>query len=258
MAGPRRCFVRNGLLAVASLLIPTVACGDASAPNSAPQSEPVPRAEASGSDKTEFAFAPTVQQHAPDGLEFEILLEVGNADEASLDVVVASAASGRTPKVRIELWTFDQRDKTKLEPKADPAWLLPLQAGQTPDAEAQLPRLKRALALPNSVKTRPMGLATDSPGEALQAIAAAAKTATEPAGELRDRLAALVTVFRGVSDEVFFDRTALLRLLQLATEGTLSSAAFDSSSPRRAGTSVDGTKLELLKSSGGWAVTAVR
>ena len=185
------------------------------------------------------------------------MMEVGNASEATLDVVTATYQKGRTPPLRIELWTFDQRDKTKLEPKGDPVWVLSLSWDETPDGSNQLARLRRALSLPNSFKTRPVGLAADSPEQALRRLSEASKRASTADDDTKARLEAVETVFRGLGDDVFFDTEKLPKVMKMAAGRELESAEIESSSQRRATARVEETTIELLKKSDGWAVTGI-
>jgi hypothetical protein len=190
-------------------------------------------------------------------------MEVGNASEERLDVVLVSHESGRVPALRIELWTFDQRGREALEPRGPRRWILPLHERERPDGRDSLPDLRRALSVPHSIKTRPIGSEADDPSSALLRLAEAVSTARADDRAVADRLAAVQLVARGLDDAVLFDAAALLRVLDGLQDGPTDGLRTQAASPRRATVSVPGTptraplRLEMLRKADGWAIARV-
>ena len=202
-------------LALVSLL--AFGCG-----NNDPQPAPVAETKKDdallGEGFPGFRFAPTLEKHNPPGMVLKPVAEVGLPSARRMKAVVATHRQDRTPKLQIELWTFDQQgEEDVLAPAGDPAPLLPLTRGG--GDKAGLEELRRDLAAPRTVVTRPQGLAVDSAEAALHRLHDRAKLLAEIDGDPKARVEALAEYISGLDDELWLSSKHIPRSIEVLHEG---------------------------------------
>lgn len=183
----------------------------------------------------------------------EPIAEAGDATQGRLLIVVAHH-DGTT--LSVDAWSFESKgDDETLIPKAAPAPLLALTAGDSTDAEA-LDDFVRTRAAGHSAASRPQGIATDDAPAALEKLHALAVTTLDVAATPAARVEALAGFSRGLDDDLLFSRRGLSEsLAALAKDG---SAAQTDGSARRASVTWGETTMSMLRKGDGWTVDALR
>src|SRR5690606_3331955 len=163
-----------------------------------------------------------------------------------------------SPHVELERWTFAQSpDGESLLLQEGGEALVRLRSGPR---HPKLGELRRALAAPRVVLTRPLGLHATEPRSALDELSAAVATMRDPTAEPRTRVKAAATVVRGLDDTVVFERDAIAALAD-RLDPPPSAVQVQSLSDRRARATLEHpaghATLELQRKADGWAVAAV-
>ena len=196
-----------------------VGCG-----NKDPQPAPVTETETKKEDALlgeafpGFRFAPTLEKHSPQGMVLKPVAEVGLPSARRMKAVVATHRPDRTPKLQIELWTFDQQgEEDVLAPAGDPSPLVPLSRGHAD--KAGLDELRRDLAAPRTVVTRPQGLAVDSAEAALHRLHDLAKLLANIDGDPKARVDALAEYISALDDDLWLSSKHVPRSIEIFHEG---------------------------------------
>jgi hypothetical protein len=231
-------------------------CGREPAGAAEPEQAPS-EAAASQAPASPWRFVPTLEQHLPAGAVAEPVLELSQPRQYTV-VIVAAVLRAGAEHVELERWTFTpSTDGQSLQLVEGGEALLRLRPGPR---NPKLGELRRELAAPRVVLTRPLGLAAVEPRALVEQLAAAFATLHDAKAEPRARVQAAATVVRGIDDPVAFDRDAIWELAELL-DPVPAAIEVEVLSERRARAVVaHGTRtamLELQHKSDGWAVAAV-
>lgn len=209
-----------------------------------------------------WRFVPTLVQHLPAGAVGEPVLELSQPRQRTV-VILAAVLRAGAQHVEIERWTFAQSpDGLSLQLLEGGEAMVRLRPGAR---NPELGDLRRALAAPRVVLTRPLGLDTPAPRVLLDQLATAFSTLHDAKAEPRARVAAAATVVRGLDDTVVLERDAIWQvaaLLQpLAGAETSATIEVEVLAERRARARLPhagGTAtLELQRKSDGWAISGL-
>jgi hypothetical protein len=233
---------------------------DRPGPTTAPEPKDAPADQDAGSTKTAWRFVPTLEQHLPAGAVGEPVLELSQPRQYQA-VVLAAVLRAGAEHVEVERWTFVQNpdgQSLRLVEGGEP--MLRLRPGTR---SPKLADLRRELAAPRGVVTRPLGLAEDPRG-LLDALATAFATLRDAKAEPRARVRAAATVVRGLDDTVVFERDAIWEvgevLASAPAEVEVEVLAERRARARLPDPSVGGggtVTLELQRKSDGWAIAAL-
>jgi hypothetical protein len=233
--------------------------GDAAATTARTPTEP----DASGP----WRFVPTLEQHLPAGAVGEPVLELSQPRQRTV-VIVAAVLRAGAEHVELERWTFAQGpDGQSLERVDGGEPILRLRPGPK---NPNLAVLRRELAAPGVVLTRPMGLPVDPPLALIEQLTLASLTVRDPQAEPRARVRAAATLMRGLDDTVVFERDAIGELAMLLAPPPHGRgprpAEVERLGERRArvtlhepaeGALGGTTVLELQRKSDGWAISSL-
>ncbi|MCX4241863.1 hypothetical protein [Paraliomyxa miuraensis] len=203
-----------------------------------------------------WRFVPTLEQHLPAGAVAEPVLELSQPRQRSVVVLAAVLRSG-SEHVELERWTFEQNpDGESLRMVEGGTAIVRLRPGSR---HPQLAELRRAVAAPRAVLTRPMGLPADEPKAALDQLAAALGILHDGGAEPRARVQAAATVVRALDDTVLLERDATWEVAA-ALDPVPSEIEIQRLSDRRAKAIIErpggAATLELQRKTGGWAVSS--
>lgn len=208
------------------------------------------------SDAVHWRFVPTLEQHLPAGAVGVPVLELSRPRQRTVTILAAVLRAG-AEHVELERWTFAQSpDGQSLQLVTGGEALVRLRPGPR---SAALTELRRDIAAPNVVLTRPVGLAADARAT-LDALSKAFATLRDANAEPRARVEATATVVRGLDDTVIFDRDAVGEVAEVLDPAP-AQLELDALSERRARAKLSyagGTvMLELQRKSDGWAIVAI-
>lgn len=217
----------------------------------------VETAPAAGSDATRWRFVPTLEQHLPAGAVGVPVLELSRPRQRTVTILAAVLRAG-AEHVELERWTFAQSpDGQTLQLVTGGDAVVRLRPGPR---SAALSDLRRDVAAPNVVLTRPVGLAAADARGSIDALSTAFATLRDAKAEPRARVEAAATVTRGLDDTVIFDRDAIWEVAALLDPAP-ATIEIEALSERRARVELahaGGTaRLELQRKSDGWAVVAI-
>lgn len=241
-------------LALLLLLNAPPGCGRASTPDETEAKAPT-KAPAEARDP--WRFRPTLEQHLPGGAVAEPILELSLPRKQTVMVLAAVLREG-SPTVDVERWTFEQtpgEETLGLVEGGQP--LLRLRPGPR---HSELGELRRSLATPRAVLTRPLGLGSD-PEATLRELTTALRTLRDPAGDGRARVHAAATVVRGLDDAVVLERDAIWELDALLDPPPHAIDVQTLSERRaRATLTLEGrtATVQLQRKTEGWAVVGWR
>jgi hypothetical protein len=238
--------------------------GEGPVPATTPASKDAPTDPDAGSTKTVWRFVPTLEQHLPAGAVGEPVLELSQPRQYQV-VVLAAVLRAGAEHVELERWTFVQNpdgQTLRLVEGGEP--LLRLRPGTR---SPKLVDLRRELAAPRGVVTRPLGLA-DDPRGLLGALATAFATLRDAKAEPRARVSAAATVVRGLDDTLVFERDAIWEVAEVLAEVLASGPTeveVEMLAERRARARLPDpalgsggmATLELQRKSDGWAIAAL-
>jgi hypothetical protein len=205
-----------------------------------------------------WRFVPTLEQHLPAGAVGETVLELSQPRQRTV-VILAAVLRAGAAHVELERWTFAQSpDGQSLQLVEGGEPMVRLRAGTR---NPRLTELRRDLAAPGVVLTRPIGLpSVADPEPFLGALAAAFATLRNAKAEPRERVHAATVVVRGLDDTVVLERDAIWEVAELlgslpgeVVVQVLGERRARAKLPHAGGTAT----LELQRKSDGWAITAV-
>jgi hypothetical protein len=251
------------VMAMMAMILGVAACGredGADQPVPTPEPKDAPADQDGGSTKTAWRFVPTLEQHLPAGAVGEPVLELSQPRQYQA-VVVAAVLRAGAEHVELERWTFVQNpdgQSLRLVEGGEP--LLRLRPGTR---SPELADLRRELAAPRGVVTRPLGLG-DDPRGLLDALATAFATLRDAKAEPRARVSAAATVVRGLDDTIVFERDAIWEIAAILASAP-AEVEVEVLAERRARVRLPdpslgggGTAtLELQRKSDGWAIAAL-
>ncbi len=230
-------------------------CGDQAARPASTQAVP---ATAPAPEPSPWRFGPTLDQHLPSDAVAEPLLELSMPRRAQV-LILAAVWRPTTKQVELERWTFGQiPDQEELSLVEGGQPLVRLRPGPR---GAELTEIRRRIAAPGAVLTRPIGLSVPGPAEALAALTAAAARLDAPGTEPRERVEALATLFRGLDDPVIFNRDSIATVVDLLGTRPQTSPPQQLSSRRARVTLTTPSGpgvLELQRKSGGWVLASIK
>ena len=225
-------------------------CGDRSP---APPPDPPPAAATPTPDDEPWRFRPTLEQHLPAEAVAEPVLELSLPREHTAIVLAAVLRSG-SDHVSLERWTFEQTPEQTLRLVEGGEALVRLRPGER---HRELSELRRSLATPRAVLTRPIGLPGDDPEAVVATLAEAFRTLHDPARSPRERVLAAATVVRGLDDTIVLERDAVWQVAALL-DPPPATTAVTRTSERRAtvtlGPAEHPATLQLQRKSSGWAI----
>lgn len=234
------------------------------APAEAAPAEPAPAGRAEHADgprwRTTFAFDERIRgDGASDLVDATPLVEVIDHIRGDARTVFAVHRRGAEPSLRIEHWRFATRGPAGMSATGEPEPLLRLDRDD-PRAEG-LQEFRVFAAIPgNKVLRRESGL--DSVDALLASLAAASKTARDPAAAGADRVAALGELVADLDDALVLERDVLYRVLDTFAAGPPELLTREELSARRARLRIDGGRgprqIEALKLQGGWVLRDFR
>lgn len=221
-------------------------------------------AEPAAEEASPWRFVPTLAQHLPTGAVGEPVLELSQPRQRTV-VILAAVLRAGAQHVEIERWTFAQSpDGQSLQLLEGGEAMVRLRPGTR---NPKLGDLRRELAAPRVVLTRPLGLDTAEPRLLLDRLATAFTTLHDAKAEPQARVAAAAMVVRGLDDTVVLERdaawevAALLEPLARAPADTSSAIEVERLAERRARARLPhagGTAtLELQRKSDGWAISGL-
>jgi hypothetical protein len=234
------------------------------APAEAAPAEPAPAGRAEHADgprwRTTFAFDERIRgDGASDLVEATPLVEVIDHIRGDARTVFAVHRRGAEPSLRIEQWRFATRGPAGMSATGEPEPLLRLDRDDPPAAGLQEFRVFAAVP-GNKVLRRESGL--DSVDALLASLAAASKTARDPAAAGADRVAALAELVADLDDALVLERDVLYRVLDTFAAGPPEIRTREELSARRARLLIDGGRgprqIEALKLQGGWVLRDFR
>lgn len=254
-------MIRRGrvhVLALAtSVLLGSSSCGGEPTQATRPEGAQPSEAAASPEQASPWRFVPTLEQHLPAGAVAEPVLELSQPRQRAV-VIVAAVLRAKAEHVALERWTFTQSpDGQSLQLVEGGEALLRLRPGPR---HPQLGELRRELAAPRVVLTRPLGLPATDARALLEQLVTAFATLHDAKADPRARVQAAATVVRGLDDGVVFERDAIWEvaaLLAPAPAGieveVLAERRARATLPHAGATAT----LELQRKSNGWAIAAV-
>lgn len=182
-------------------------CGDRS--TSQPSREQVTQ-QASSPTVPVFRYQRAFEEAAPEGLAAKPVIEVASGNRGRAWFVVAVHRAGEDPALRLELWTFSQRNQEQLlRPEGAPALFLTLGSDVPKAALDRVATLRKQMATPGTEVTRPRGLPAQGPTQALENLVEACKVVSRAAAKDGDRVDALATVIAGIDDRLILERLQL-------------------------------------------------
>ncbi len=245
---------RAAPLALVLLTSTPIACGDGQTPA---KPDPSPPVATPTEDDGPWRFRPTLEQHLPEGAVAEPILELSLPREYSVIVLAAVLRQGED-QPGLERWTFEQTaGEESLRLREGGERILRVQPGTR---HPKLGDLRRTLATPRAVMTRPVGLPGDDPAAVIDAVARAFAAMRDPKGEARARVEAAATAVRGLDDTVVFERDAIWQVADvLDPKPSAPEVTTQSERRARATFEADGrtVTLELQRKTDGWAITSV-
>jgi len=248
------------LLAILLLLLGGAAACGGDPPSATPT--PKPDAVSVSKDGTgAWRYLGTLEEAIPEGVVVEPLLEVANPDQARLIIVAAVHRPAADPALRVEQWEFSQfNDSGVLKSSADPVVVLATADNQPHDAAA-LTVLRQLLAAPRAQPNRPVGLPAPDPAALITQLKSLALIVRDDGAKPRARVKALAMLFRGLDDGVVIERRGLSAAIDALASGGWDVQNTRVLSKRRTAIDIGGEpprELEIMKKSGGWAITAER
>lgn len=243
------------------LLAGLAGCG--SAGQSSPEATPeVADQRSTSAPPTDgWRFRPTLDANLPRGAVAEPVLELSEP-RARTVLVLAAVLRPEASMVEIESWTYEQipgqADGLRVREQGGPV----LRRSATGPRSPQLAEVRRRLATPRVVLTRPLGLG-DDPAAAIAAVSVALRGIDDPTATPRDRVVAAATAIRGIDDPVLLEQDALGRLTAALATVTPEAAEVERASDRRASATwpaaapSTGLRLDLQRKADGWAITAI-
>lgn len=231
-------------------------CGE---PNDPPrQAEPSATAEDVGGRRTTpWRFVPTLDASLPAGAVGVPVIELSQPRQRTV-VIVAAVLRAGARHVELERWGFSQgADGESLDLATPGEPMVRLRPGTR---SPKLADLRRELAAPRVVLTRPVGLAPE-PRALVEALAAALATMHDASASARARVEAAATVVRGLDDAVLLERDAAWEVAEVLAPTPLPALEVEVLADRRArvllphagGTAV----LELQRKSDGWVIAGI-
>lgn len=225
-------------------------------PSSAAESTAEAPAEP-GSEATRWRFVPTLEQHLPAGAVGVPVLELSRPRQRTV-TIVAAVLRAKAEHVELERWTFTPSpDGQSLQLVTGGEAVMRLRPGPR---SAALSDLRREVAAPNVVLTRPVGLAAADARGSIAVLSTAFATLRDAKAEPRARVEAAATVTRGLDDTVIFDHDAIWEVAALLdpAPATIEMEALSERRARATLAHAGGTaRLELQRKSEGWAVVAI-
>jgi len=184
------------------------------------------------------------------------VLELSEPRQRSVVIVAAVLRSG-TEHLELERWTFEQipnqEEGLRLVDAGKPIARLRPGGARPPELDA----LRRRIASPWVVLTRPVGVDVSDPGALVERLATAFATMRNLDAEPRSRVQALATIVRGLDDAVVLDRDGIGELSTVLIPAPRE-LSIQSQSKRRARVSFQVTgrsvTLELHRNAEGWVV----
>lgn len=243
------------LLLVGGLIGPLAGCGQS------PDSPPPPSTSRESPTDTPrprstWRFQPTLDANLPLDAIAETVLELSEPRQRSVVIVAAVLRSG-ADHVELERWTFEQipnqEEGLRLVDTGKPIARLRPGGARRPELDA----LRRRIASPWVVLTRPVGIEVSDPGALVKRLAVAFAMMRSLDAEPRARVQALATIVRGLDDTVVLDRDGIAELstVLVPAPGALS---IQSQSKRRARVSFQVTErsvtLEVHRKAEGWVI----
>lgn len=174
-----------------------------------------------------------------------------------MEFLVAELIEG---SLALRHWTFDQRGKAQLELAGEPQVLIRFAPGAADDAP-RLTALRRCIAAPGSIVTRPLGLAPADPRAAAEELHAAARLAGTGHVPTDAGVKAIADVFRGCDDDLAFTPGRLAQVVRELGESAWAVEHVEQEGERRAtmtsGAGSSRQTLTWLRKSEGWVVTEI-
>ncbi len=222
---------------------------------------PAPQVETPTSpadERSPWRFRPTLDQHLPPDAVGQPVMELSEPRSGTA-VIVAAVLRAGAPHVEIERWTFKPNpDGQTLDLVEEGLPVLRLRPDATRHPE--LAELRRRLAAPRVVLTRPAGLDVPEPGDLVPRISTALTTMQDPQAQPRARVEAAATVIRGLDDAVVLEHDGVGELATLLVP-TPRATAVEVHSKRRATVTVaaegQSTRLGLQRKALGWVIASV-
>lgn len=246
-------LTRRALLS-GGVTIGLIGCGSEPAPR---QPDPSPAASEPAAPASPWRFVPSLEAHLPAGAVAQTVLELSQPRRRAV-VIVAAVLRADAEHVELERWTFTQSpDGESLVLVEGGEALVRLRPGPR---HPQLGDVRRDMAAPRVVLTRPVGLPADGPAALLEQLSTAIGVLHDAKAEPRARVQAAATVVRGLDDAVVFERDAVWEVAELLDPAP-AELAVEVLAERRARATVTlphGTAmLELQRKSEGWAISSV-
>lgn len=225
---------------------------------SPPRGEAVePSPPAAASPDPQWRFVPTLEQFLPEGAVAQPVLELSEPRQRTVLVLAAVLRAG-AEHVQLERWTYeqipDQEDGLRVREAGTVA--VALHPGPAPEG---LDPLRRRLAAPSTVLTRPVGLDADGPAALVERVATELATVRNPGADARARVTAAATVVRALDDTVLLSAGAVASLSTVLVPAP-AELSIASASDRRATVSFDAqgrtVTLQLQRKSDGWAIVS--
>lgn len=254
-----RVYLLEGAL-VGAAIVGVASCEDASSPTQRPPApNPAEPTKVSPAGHGSL-FGPTLARFKPPGSQMAVVAEVGNPDNGTMLAVIATHTTTRTPALRLELWTFDQRGEDEtLQPRAAPAALVPIHARGEPVGK-DLARVRRFMAAAGTSVYHPQGVDSPTATAAFEQLRTLAKQALKADSSGQQQVDALAALLAGLDDKLWL-RTAGPTALIAALAGTKWSVTpGPAPSAFRAQLQVTSDAgqhtASLLKKKGGWVLAA--
>lgn len=241
-------------------LLVAAGCGRDPSPardESPPGGEAVEPSAPAASPTTPWRFVPTLEQFLPEGAVAQPVLELSEPRQRTVLVLAAVLRAG-AEHVQLERWTYeqipDQEDGLRVREAGTPA--VALRPGPAPEG---LDPLRRRLAAPGTVLTRPIGLDADGPAALVERVAAELATVRNLGADARARVTAATTMVRALDDTVLLSEGAVASLSTVLVPAP-AKLSVASASERRATVSFDAegrtVTLQLQRKSDGWAIVS--
>ncbi len=205
-----------------------------------------------------WRFRPSLEQSLPPGAVAEPVLELSEPRQIRA-LVLAAVLRPNAEHVEIERYSFEQNpDGESLRLLQDGEAMLRLRPGGTRHPE--LAEIRRRLAAPRVVLTRPVGLDVAEPGDLIERVSTALATMQDTAKDPRARVEAAATAVRGIDDALLLEHDAMGELAALIVPMP-ASTAVTRDSERRATLLVaaDGRSMQLgaQRKSDGWVLVSM-
>ena len=187
----------------------------------------------------------------------EPVLELSEPRQRTV-LVLAAVLRGGQEQVRIERWTYeqipDQEDGLRVVDEGEV--VLQLQPGPP---HPELAELRRRVAAPGTVLTRPVGLEVRGPDKLIERLAAELAIVRNPSAEPRARARAAATVFRALDDTVAMRGNGIAELATVLVPAP-ARTAVSKDSERRATVTFEAAEqtvtLGLQRKADGWAIVS--